>query len=279
MHCLFIHFQYSGRCSDGSIISRSKGGNFGCKFGKNQQLHYGVDSHLQLENQNAFDGDMSRGVKRKLSAVSTNPPQCSEITKRLQTPQRDGRQLKLVDRGSLHLAEKVDAVDSPCFKLGEKYMHTSLNMRKNGDLKINFSRVNADDSYKWHTRTSADLSDTESTSSSVGSSSPNSGPHRSKYYNLAYENGDACSRTDDAEASTSEREISEHDNDDSREKTHLLELHAYRATMLALYACGSLSWEQEALLTNLRLNLNISTDEHLAELRHLVSQAVTSSFR
>jgi hypothetical protein len=272
----FRHFQYSGRCPDGSFRSQSKGGNFGCKLGKNQQLHYRVDSHLQLENQNAFDGDMSRGMKRKSSAISTNPPQCSEITKRLQTPQRDGRHLKLVDRGFLHLAEKVDAVDSPCIKLGEKHMHASLNMRKNGELKSNFSRVNADDSYKWHTRTSVDISDTESISSSVGSSSPNSSPHRPKYYNLAYQNGDACSRTDDAEASTSEREISEHDNYGSREETHLLELHAYRATMLALYACGSLSWEQEALLTSLRLNLNISTDEHLAELRHLVSQAVTS---
>jgi hypothetical protein len=93
---------------------------------------------------------------------------------------------------------------------------------------------------------------------------------------LVYQTGDICSRTDDDEASTSERETSEHDNHGSREETHLLELHAYRATMLALYACGSISWEQEALLTNLRLTLNISTDEHLAELRSLVTHAVTS---
>ena len=155
-------------------------------------------------------------------------------------------------------------------------MHASLNMRKNGNLKTNLSGVNAYASYEWGTRTSADHSDTESISSSVGSSSPNSSPHRSQYYNLAYQSGDICSRTDDAEASISERETSEYDNDGSREETHLLELHAYRATMLALYTCGSISWEQEALLTNLRLTLNISTDEHLAELRNLVSQAVTS---
>jgi len=213
-----------------------------------------MDCHIQLENQNAFEGATSRGIKRKSSAITTHP-QCSEITKRLRTPQRDGRHSKLVDRGSFCLAEKVDAVDSPCFMLGEKYMHAN---------------------YKGRTITAEDFSDTESISSSVASCSHNSSPRKSQHYNLVYETGDTCSRTDDDEASTSERETSEHDNDGSREETHLLELHAYRATMLALYACGSISWEQEALLTNLRLTLNISTDEHLAELRSLVTHAVTS---
>ncbi|KAF2310693.1 hypothetical protein GH714_016334 [Hevea brasiliensis] len=46
---------------------------------------------------------------------------------------------------------------------------------------------------------------------------------------------------------------------------HRLELHAYRCTMEALYASGPLSWEQEALVTNLRLSLHISNDEHLME--------------
>uniref|UniRef100_A0A0D9YP03 ENT domain-containing protein n=1 Tax=Oryza glumipatula TaxID=40148 RepID=A0A0D9YP03_9ORYZ len=100
-----------------------------------------------------------------------------------------------------------------------------------------------------------------------------------------YDCADICSRTDDAEASVSEREsFSRTDdaeasvsgrespapvNDGLKEKTHLLELHAYRATLMALYASGSISWEQEAMMTNLRLTLNISTDEHLSELRSL----------
>lgn len=231
---------------DGSFRGQSKDGDL--------DRNLRMDSHIQLENQNVFEGDTSRGMKRKSSAILTHP-QCSEITKRLRTPNRDGRHSKLFDRGLLPLAEKVDAVDSPCFMLGGKYMHAS---------------------HKGRTRAAEDFSDTESISSSVGSSSPNSTPHRSQYYNFVYQSGDTCSRTDDDEASTSERETSEHDNDGSMEETHLLELHAYRATMLALYACGSISWEQEALLTNLRLTLNISTDEHLAELRSLVTHAVTS---
>lgn len=51
---------------------------------------------------------------------------------------------------------------------------------------------------------------------------------------------------------------------------HGLELEAYRATMRALYASGPLTWEQEALLTNLRLSLNISNEEHLLQLRRLL---------
>ncbi|XP_062178793.1 uncharacterized protein LOC133883473 isoform X2 [Phragmites australis] len=91
--------KYPARCSDGSFRGRPKDGSFGYNLGKNQQLHCAMD-------QNAFEGDMSRGMKRKLSALSTHPPQCSEITKRLQTPHRDGRHSKLVDRGSLRLSEK-----------------------------------------------------------------------------------------------------------------------------------------------------------------------------
>ncbi|CAM0876863.1 unnamed protein product [Alopecurus aequalis] len=52
---------------------------------------------------------------------------------------------------------------------------------------------------------------------------------------------------------------------------HELELEAYRSTVLALHASGPLTWEQESLLTNLRLSLNISNEEHLLQLRRLLS--------
>ncbi|KAM7275991.1 hypothetical protein ACFE04_017857 [Oxalis oulophora] len=54
-------------------------------------------------------------------------------------------------------------------------------------------------------------------------------------------------------------------------RVHSLELHAYNCTLGAFYASGPLSWEQESLLTNLRLSLHISNDEHLTELRKLIS--------
>ncbi|TVU41844.1 hypothetical protein EJB05_15399 [Eragrostis curvula] len=46
---------------------------------------------------------------------------------------------------------------------------------------------------------------------------------------------------------------------------HDLELHAYQSTIRALYVLGPLTWEQESLLTNLRLSLNISNEEHLLQ--------------
>lgn len=55
---------------------------------------------------------------------------------------------------------------------------------------------------------------------------------------------------------------------------HKLELQAYNSTVQALYASGPLSWEQESLLTNLRLSLHISNEEHLLQLRHLLSTQV-----
>ncbi|PON94993.1 Agenet domain containing protein [Trema orientale] len=55
---------------------------------------------------------------------------------------------------------------------------------------------------------------------------------------------------------------------------HNLELKAYKSTVLALYASGPLSWEQESMLTNLRLSLHISNDEHLLQLRHLLAAQV-----
>uniref|UniRef100_A0A2N9EE41 ENT domain-containing protein n=1 Tax=Fagus sylvatica TaxID=28930 RepID=A0A2N9EE41_FAGSY len=59
--------------------------------------------------------------------------------------------------------------------------------------------------------------------------------------------------------------------DDVAASTHRLGLHIYRRTLEAIYASGPLSWEQEALLTNLRISLNISNDEHLMEIRNLKS--------
>ncbi|KAK9945212.1 hypothetical protein M0R45_010737 [Rubus argutus] len=55
---------------------------------------------------------------------------------------------------------------------------------------------------------------------------------------------------------------------------HKLELQAYKSTLQVLYASGPLSWEQESLLTNLRLSLHITNEEHLLHLRHLLSSQV-----
>ncbi|KAH9623971.1 hypothetical protein KSS87_005138 [Heliosperma pusillum] len=121
--------------------------------------------------------------------------------------------------------------------------------------------------------------DDVSVSSSVGSCSV----YRNSSHNLhhvyaagQYEDND--SQSSDAESCYPLR--SEEGNYVLPEKVvlvdeiHRLELHAYRCTLGALYESGPLSWEQELLLTNLRDSLHISTDEHLAEIRSLVSSSI-----
>ena len=94
-----------------------------------------------------------------------------------------------------------------------------------------------------------------------------------------------CQETDtlsDAESyhrPGSERESSSlPSNEEVEVSIHSLELHAYRSTLEALYASGPLSWDQEALLTNLRIMLHISNDEHLKELKHLISTKTTNHY-
>ncbi|KAL5209478.1 hypothetical protein ABZP36_005101 [Zizania latifolia] len=77
----------------------------------------------------------------------------------------------------------------------------------------------------------------------------------------------ACPCTSGMEAAAA----ADDDDDEPAVGVHELELEAYQLTMRALYASGPLTWEQESLLTNLRLSLNISNDQHLRQLRHLLS--------
>lgn len=55
------------------------------------------------------------------------------------------------------------------------------------------------------------------------------------------------------------------------ERTHRLELEVYLRTLQAMYAAGPLTQKKEEVLTNLRLLLNISIDEHLKGIKNLVS--------
>ncbi|PWA39507.1 EMSY domain-containing protein, Agenet domain [Artemisia annua] len=55
------------------------------------------------------------------------------------------------------------------------------------------------------------------------------------------------------------------------DEIHRQELDAYRSTLEAFYASGPLTWEKETMVTDLRLSLHISNDEHLFMLRNLIS--------
>ncbi|KAJ6845333.1 uncharacterized protein M6B38_289830 [Iris pallida] len=55
--------------------------------------------------------------------------------------------------------------------------------------------------------------------------------------------------------------IVKYSKEELAEQIHQLELNAYRCTMVALYASGPISWDQEAMMTNLCLMLHISNDD------------------
>lgn len=57
--------------------------------------------------------------------------------------------------------------------------------------------------------------------------------------------------------------VTKQEEEQDYERVHDLELDAYVSVMAAFHATGSLTWEKEELLSNLRLHLHISSDEHL----------------
>ncbi|XP_033146661.1 uncharacterized protein LOC117133777 isoform X1 [Brassica rapa] len=79
----------------------------------------------------------------------------------------------------------------------------------------------------------------------------------------------------DADSYTSDAESSKGCRQEVRRSCRP-ELSTYRSTLGKLFAQGPLNWDQEASLTDLRLSLNISNDEHLMEIRNLTSSAGTS---
>ncbi|CAK7353574.1 unnamed protein product [Dovyalis caffra] len=172
------------------------------------------------------------------------------------------------------LLKKVDAVAYPQECLGEIYMHASSKNQTIGSNEMERGTPNYFvDSFCGRR---VDPNDSGSDACSVGSCSVASGSPSNLFgHNVAGNSPDADNLSSDAESfygiEDGEEKYSFPLGEDVAAGIHRLELHAYRCTIEALYASGPLSWEQEALLTNLRISLNISNDEHLVELRNLIS--------
>ncbi|PQQ02502.1 uncharacterized protein Pyn_24673 [Prunus yedoensis var. nudiflora] len=130
--------------------------------------------------------------------------------------------------------KKVDAVAYPRENLGEKYMQASLTNRTTGCFEKEREELNG--AISCSVERSLELDDCDS---------------------------DACSV--DSFCGDAQENFSVPLEEDVPAGIHRLELNAYRSTLVAMHASGSLTWEQEALLTNLRISLHISNDEHLIE--------------
>ncbi|XP_008785245.1 uncharacterized protein LOC103703932 isoform X2 [Phoenix dactylifera] len=252
----------SGKHDRRMISNLSKGKKFSC-----QRPWPCLESHNAVV--------LSRGMKKRPRVSSQPVERCTEASRKMRALEKYGRCEQRGGGRSLQPWEKVDVVASPRRVLGEKCLLASLNNRMTGFSKMASWRGLPNINIKYFPVTSSEPSDAESTSSSVGSCSTSNSPYRSLQCPGMVPTQDLSSHSDDAEISCgSGRESSLPTEEVLPTETHQLELHAYRSTMMALYASGPISWEQEALMTNLRLMLNISNDEHLLELKNLVSSEI-----
>ncbi|XP_073284643.1 uncharacterized protein [Primulina huaijiensis] len=213
----------------------------------------------------------ARSLKRispndDLMAEAYNGPFC-----KFRAVEKDGR----VQRTTATLIlGKVDAAAYPREILGKKNTHASFKnisyrsnqaerAKRNHDLGCSGVRISESDS-------------SQSAASSVGScnvTNQKANNMFSHFIPLSCQVTDTlCSDAESRCGSDSVRESCPLPSKEELEVSiHRFELQAYRNTLEALYASGPLSWEREALLTNLRSMLNISNDEHLMELKHLIS--------
>lgn len=244
------------------MISLSKRKKLKC-----QMLQPCLESHDDLV--------FSRSTKKRPRVSSQPIERCNEASRKMRAIEKDGQRERIFGIHSSQSLEKVDAVASPRTVLGEKCLHASLNNKMTGFSKLDSWRGLPNIDIKCCLVTSSEPSDAESTSSSVGSCSASDSPYRLPHCPGMGLNQDLCSHSDDAEICCgSGRESSLLTKGVLAAEIHQLELHAYRSTMRVFYASGPISWEQEALMTDLRLMLNISNDEHLLELKNLVSSEI-----
>lgn len=161
---------------------------------------------------------------------------------------------------------KVDDYVYPQEKHGGIVVHSLLDVGKH-----NFSDSNLDMVKSNHfNQTSASPSrscGTNSIASSVGSCSIND---HIRYKNGSFDHDNLCS---DAESSVG---WSNYDGASCVKKNvelfeHRLELRLYCSALKKLYASGPLSWEDELKMVDLQDALHISNDEHLAEIKKLIS--------
>ncbi|CAL9059825.1 unnamed protein product [Musa banksii] len=228
--------------------------------------HFSIQNHDALEE---FIRVSSRATKkRKLEAFPTEES-CTNASRKMGKIEKDGRHQEIVAGNLPHLLEKVGVVASARTVVDEKYMRSSLNNRITSITELKRGIPNLDN----HAIMSLDCSDAESTSSSVGSCSISENAYGSPNHCVSFSSQDSYTRPGHEEVLYGlGRELSLPSKEELGAEIHQLELHAFRSMMTAFYASGAISWEQESLLTNLRLMLNISNDEYLSELRNLMSK-------
>lgn len=224
----------------------------------------------------------SKTLKRGSPYCDTRANALAAAPRKVRAVEDDGR-CQVIAANRAVLAGQVDAA-FPKDMQEEKEINTSLNFKTTGFPGVDTERRKLTGTVGCSFAIDLESNDEDSVRCSVGSCSISS---NSSYDSHGHGSAGPAEDFDDNfcdAASTCQMRYEERNcqfpgEDELAAEIHRLELHAYRCTMEALHASGPLSWEQEELVTNLRLLLHISNDEHLMELRNLVSADTSILYR
>ncbi|XP_068343789.1 uncharacterized protein [Pyrus communis] len=217
----------------------------------------------------------SSHLKRRSPYLCSQDEAYGGPAEKFRAVEKEGRCLRVIAANFCTFSEQVD-VALPGRMQGGKDIRASLNNRKSVLSDVDVERRKPSGDVGRLFAVNLNSNDADGVTCSVGSCSIDS-----KDFNKLPPPVSASS-TEDFDDQFSDAESSfqlryEEGNsllpakEELADEIHRLELHAYRCTIGALHASGPLSWEQEELVTNLRLSLHISNDEHLMELRNLIS--------
>lgn len=213
---------------------------------------------------------LKRGSNSQVEAYAEPPPKFRAL-------ENEGRCHRARVRNPPTPLKQVQGVSFPRDVIAEECIPASVNNRKTGiSNMIDMERRKETGTVGCSFGENRESNHADSITCSVGSCSITSrNSCKLQFPVSAGPFDDVDSSFSDAESvcqrSDEEGDCSPPTQEELAAEIHRLELHAYRCTIEALHASGPLSWEQEALMTNLRLSLHISNDEHLMELRNLIS--------
>ncbi|XP_061992877.1 uncharacterized protein LOC133710752 isoform X1 [Rosa rugosa] len=217
----------------------------------------------------------SQNLKRGSSYLYSQDEAHGGATEKFRVVEKEGRCHRVIASNLSRLAEQVD-VALPSQILGGKEIRASLNNRSTVLSEVDLEKRKPSGNVGCLFAVNLKSEDVDTVTCSVGSCSIGSNdPYKSPHHVSSGSTGDFEDQFCDAESvcqlGYEEGNCVLPTKKELAAEIHRLELQAYRCTIEALHASGPLSWEQEELVTNLRLSLHISNDEHLMELRNLIS--------
>lgn len=203
---------------------------------------------------------------------------CTGNPKKIRSLEKEGQKHRFLASSM----QKVDAIACrPENRGGKSHVQASFNNHETGCCQMVRVRSKGfTESVRAGSLVADDCSDPDACS--VGSCSATSYDESNMppcMLDGSSQQADSCSS--DAESSCGLREEARRKHSsagDGARRSCRSELYTYRSTLGELFSSGPLSWEQEASLTDLRLSLNISDDEHLMEVRNLISTGTRSQF-